>query len=244
VITQWNTDDELGAGLHARDVLLPKAKVFQTFDKDYVVASVARGPVAVVRPSSESGEKLAAVGFDFIGEPLRYKVTSPLLFANMMRWLAPQAFRAVQVNAEPVGLADVTLDDSEHPENVRVADDSGRAMPFLLADRRLQLFVEAPTVAHVITGQRERILSLVLPEIATQDWNVPPTVAHGLPGFSTAGASAIDLWQMLACLGGLGLLLEWMLFGQQRLAKLRPGAASFRSSRLSHPERERELVGR
>ncbi|MCU1293318.1 MAG: hypothetical protein JWP08_2168, partial [Bryobacterales bacterium] len=205
-IAQWNTDDELGAGLHARDVLLPKAKVFQTFDKDYVVASIRKGPVAVVRPSSDSSEKFAAVGFDFIGEPLRYKVTSPLLFANLMRWLAPQAFRAVQVIAEPVGLADVTLDDSEHPDNVRVTDDSGRAMPFLLAGKRLQFFVESPTVAHVVTGQSERILSLVLPEVATQEWNVPAAVPEGLPGFSRQGAVAMDLWQMLACLGGLGFV--------------------------------------
>jgi Aerotolerance regulator N-terminal/von Willebrand factor type A domain len=244
-ITQWNTDDELGAGLHARDVVLPRAKVFQAFDKDYMVASIRKGPVAVVRPASDSGDKLAAVGFDFIGEPLRYKVTTPLLFANLMRWLAPQAFRAVQVSAEPVGLADVTLDDSERMEDVRVADESGRAMPFLSRDRRLQFFVEAPTVAHVVTGQRERILSLVLPEVATQEWKIPAAVPRGLPGPSGGGAAAVDLWKMLACLGGLGFLLEWILFGRQRAIKLRPSsAAPVVRGGSPREQRERELVGR
>ena len=54
---------------------------------------------------------------------------------------------------------------------------------------------------------------------------------RGLPAFrETAGASR-DLWQALAVLGGLGLLVEWLLFGRPdrhvrrlgaKLAVLRP----------------------
>lgn len=244
VVTHWNNDDQLGAGLHARDVLLPKAKVFQVFDKDYIVASTNKGPVAVVRPASENNEKLAAVGFDFIGEPLRYKITSPLLFANLMRWLVPQAFRAVQISAEPVGLANLSLDSEEQAAGVRVTDDAGRALPFLSGSSRLQFFVDVPTIAHVVTEQRERIVSLVLPEIAVHEWAVPANAARGLPGVGAEGSAAMDLWRILACLGGLGLLLEWLLFGRQRSVKFRPRSARASSSRFPLRQRERELVGR
>lgn len=243
-ITQWNTDTELGAGLHARDVLLPKAEAFQIFDKDFVVAATNKGPVAVVRPDSDAGAKLAVVGFDFISEPLRYTVTSPILFANMMRWLAPQAFRAVQVSAEPVGLANITLENSELPDEAHVTDSSGRAVPFLVESGRLQFFMEAPAIVHVITGHRERILSMVLPEIATQDWKIPAMVPQSIPGFSTGGPAAIDLWQILACLGGFGLILEWFLFGRQRSTAFRPRAAAFTTPPVSRSQRERELVSR
>ena len=114
-------------------------------------------------------------------------------------------------------------------------------MPFLVQHNRLQVFVEAPAVLHIVTRQRERIISMVLPEVAAQDWKVPPTVAQTLPGFSTTTGMAVDLWQVLSCLGGFGLILEWLLFGRQRSLKFRPRAVSSPSS-VSPPERQRELV--
>jgi hypothetical protein len=41
-----------------------------------------------------------------------------------------------------------------------------------------------------------------------------------------------DLWPWLALLGGLGLLVDWLLFGRSRLFRLRPGRAAPASSRV------------
>jgi hypothetical protein len=221
-VTQWNADRELGAGLHARDVLLPRANIFQTFDKDFAVASTALGPVAVVRPASGSGPQLAEVGFDFLAEPLRYRVSSPILFANLMRWLVPRTFRAVQLSAEPVGLASIALDSSEQPDAVGVNDAEGSAIPFLVQNRTLQFFVESPTVVRITTGQQERLVSMILPQVATEDWKAPPGVPTSMPSRSADGRSAKDLWQILAVLGGCGLLLEWMLFGDSGAIRQTP----------------------
>lgn len=246
VVSRWNSDADLGAGLHARDVSLPQSKVYQVFDKDFVAASTARGPVAVVRPVSENGEKLAVVGFDFLAEPLRYRVTSPILFANMMRWLAPQAFRAVQLSAEPVGLGAVPLDLSEQPDQVHVTDENGRPVPFLVESGHVQFFTEAPAIVHVVTRQHEEIVSMVLPEIARYEWKVPSSVPHTVPRGSNSDVSAMDLWQVLAVLGGLGLLVEWLLFGRQRAFrfKARAGGRAQPGSSSREREREREPVGK
>ncbi len=244
VVTQWNSDIELGAGLHARDLLLPRAEVFQIFDKDFVVAATSKGPVAVVRPASESGERLAVVGFDFMAEPLRYKITSPILFANLMRWLAPQSFRAIQLSAEPVGLASIALENGEEQDEVHVTEAAGHAVPVLVVDRKLQFFVETPTVIHIVTRDRERFLSMVLPQIAAQDWKVPAVIPQSMPSFSGGGSAAMDLWQILACLGGLGLIIEWFLFARQKSIRLRPRSSSTLSANLPRPAREREMVGK
>jgi hypothetical protein len=243
LVTQWNGDRELGAGLHARDLLLPRANIFQTFDTDFVVASTALGPVAVVRPASQSGPPFAEVGFDFLAGPLRYRVSSPILFANLMRWLAPRAFRAVQVSAEPVGLASVALDSGEQLDTVRVNDTEGNAIPFLIQNRTLQFFVESPTVVRITTGQRNRVLSMILPQVATEDWKPPAAVATSMPARSVTGRSASDLWQILACLGGFGLLLEWILFGGSGTIRLRPRAPATKRS-FSSTSKKGELVAK
>ncbi len=241
-VTYWTADSELGAGLHARDLLLPKAEVFQVLDRDFAVASTSAGPVAVIRPASETNLKLAAVGFDLLAEPLRYRVSSPILFANLMRWLAPQAFRSLQISVEPVGLESVALDeaDFEGGAPISVYDEAGLAIPFLIQNRTLQFFGEKPAVVHVKTGQRERILSLVLPQVADYEWNVPAAMQHS-PGSDSIAAKTVDLWQVLACLGGLGLLVEWLLFGRSRTVRF-PTRSPAPSTRVA--DRSGELVSR
>jgi hypothetical protein len=241
-VTQWNSDSELGAGLHARDLILPKAEVFQIFDKDFVVASTRKGPVAVVRPASDGGERLALVGFDFLSDPLRYRVSSPILFANLMRWLAPQAFRTIQVAAEPVGLADVVLDSSEEAAEIHVTDETGRAVPFLVQGHALQFFIGAPRVVHVTTGRRERVLSMSLPQVATDNWKIPPSVPQAMPGVSPGTAMAMDFWPFLACLGGLGLIAEWLVFGGSRTVKFRSRDTRSKSPSVAPAKQREELV--
>jgi hypothetical protein len=63
-------------------------------------------------------------------------------------------------------------------------------------------------------------------------WEVPPGARRGIPAFRETISLSRDLWQALAILGGIGLLVEWLLFGRAegrmrrlkaRVAVLRPG---------------------
>ena len=45
-------------------------------------------------------------------------------------------------------------------------------------------------------------------------WEVPPGVRRGIPAFRETIGFSRDLWQALAMLGGVGLLVEWLLFGR------------------------------
>ena len=85
---------------------------------------------------------------------------------------------------------------------------------------------------RVQSGDRETDYSLTLPELWDAKWEAPAGVKRGLPGFRPAAALSRDLWELLALLGGLGLLAEWLLYGRTegrmrrlsaRLAVLRPG---------------------
>jgi hypothetical protein len=60
------------------------------------------------------------------------------------------------------------------------------------------------------------VYSLTLPEIATNTWEPPSTVGTGIPETLGRAPVARDLWQWLAILGSLGLVVEWMLFGRAR----------------------------
>jgi len=216
VISKWNPETPLSAGLHARDTPPAHVSVFQTFDRDIVVGSAADGPAIVVRPDQNSIPKIAAIGFDPLSGPLRYQVTTPLLFANLLGWLSPEDFRITDIAATSVGLATIPLEPDEHADHVRVSDSKGWAVPFTVRAGTLQLFVSQPSVVQVSSATRNRMLSLTLPEIATSHWNPGPNVISGLPAPVQYAPSAIDLWKWLALLGATGLFAEWYLFGHSR----------------------------
>ena len=220
-VKTWHSETFLGAGLHARGAQIRTADVFQTFDADIPLLSVAEGPIVVARPSNESHPKISVIGFDPLSGQLKFEATTPLLFANLLRWLSPEAVRLFEVTAAPVGAATVTLDPGErsyeplqnHPESLRVTDDRGAALAFTVRDQTLQLFASRPSVVHIRSGDRERILSLTLPDVAGFEWKPPGNAASGLPPATGFTQGAVDLWKWLAVLGGLGLLVEWILFG-------------------------------
>jgi hypothetical protein len=73
----------------------------------------------------------------------------------------------------------------------------------------------------VVTGDREVLYSLTLPDVAEASWKVPAKVRRGVPKASEQAASATELWPWLAALGALGLLIDWLLFGRSRAFRLR-----------------------
>lgn len=239
-IKSWQSGDALDAGLHAKESQIPRAEVFETFQSDQAVADIAEGPVVVARDGRGSSPKMAVIGFDPLSGPLRFEVTTPLLFANLLRWLSPEAFRTLEIAAGRVGTSTVNLDKNENASSLHVTDERGFAVPFTVRDQMLELFVSRPGVVRILSADRDRVLSLTLPDVAEVEWK-PTEVSTGLPAARSFGPTSTDLWRWLAVLGGLGLLAEWLLFGRRRLLNWQRSAAP---ATRPAPVPERELVSK
>jgi hypothetical protein len=94
----------------------------------------------------------------------------------------------------------------------------------------LHFFSGAPGIVRVTAADRELVYSLVLPELAESRWEPPAGVKLGIPPAGASVAAAIDLWQVLACLGAAGLLVDWVFYGRlsrsaARKIAIRPASA-------------------
>ncbi len=205
---RWLTDNPLGLGLRTRDVRLSSASVFNTAPGDIKVAETDQGPVIVARPANP---KMVAIGFH--PSAMRYELATPLLFANIFRWIAPDTFVEKQINTQPVGTVNVTVASGTDPASIRVLRSDNSAVPFTIQGESLHFFSGAPGTVRVISGEREAIYSLSLPELADGKWAVPPNARKGLPTFRDARSSH-DIWQILAVAAAGLLLFEWMRWGQ------------------------------
>lgn len=209
LVTVWHAESGVSNGLHAKETRIPHANVFESFNGDVPVASVPSGDIVLARPG------LAAIGFDPLEGPLRFEVTTPLLVSHLLTWLAPQNRRETEFAAVPLGSYTLNLDARENASQLRVLDDHGVALPFTLHGSSLNLFAARPSVIRVTGTDRERVLSLTLPDIATYTWS-PQNVSTGLPQYSRLAPSAVDLWKYLAGAAALCLLAEWWFFGRRR----------------------------
>jgi hypothetical protein len=235
-LEQWHTETPLGAGLHSKELRLPTAQIFESTDGGIPVASTDQGPVVVAQESAAGRPRSAVIGFDPMKGSLRYEVSTPLLFANLLRWLEPESFRTFQLTAGAVGIASVPLDGRESQQDLKIVDDRGFAVPFTVRNDLLQLYTVRPSVVHVLSNDRERVLSLTLPGMAESAWQPPPATPRDLPRRYWFSPSAVDLWKWLAALGALGLLIDWLFFGQQR--PLRRWRRTARSESSSLPREE------
>jgi hypothetical protein len=99
--------------------------------------------------------------------------------------------------------------------------ENQRPLPFTIDGGALRFFAGAPGTVRVLTGDRETVYSLTLPDVGDAAWKPPQSVRHGIPRASEAGGAGIDIWPWLAVLGGIGLLIDWLLFGRSRAFRLR-----------------------
>ena len=136
-----------------------------------------------------------------------------MLFANIIRWMAPDAFRSWELTAGTVGTVDVDLESEIDPKLIRVQTEDGRPLPFTVQGKSLRFFSAAPGVVRVLTGDRELVYSLTLPQPGDMVWK-PSNVKLGLPGRAPIGPTSRDLWHWLALAGALGLLADWILYGR------------------------------
>ena len=212
-LARWRSDHPLGTGLRSKDVKLDSTLVFEAAPTDIPVAEVESGPVILARPSRP---KIVALGFHPVRSALRYELATPLLFANILRWMSPEIFRRWELNGGSVGSIAATLDKELDPGSVRVLFDNGKPLPFTVQGRVLRFFSGTPGTVRILAGDRELVYSLTLPEVAEATWEPPAGARRGIPRSGPAEAASRDLWQILALLGGLGLMAEWLLFGRYR----------------------------
>ena len=157
---------------------------------------------------------------------MKYQLATPLLIANILKWMAPDIFRSREVQAGTVGLVSVPVAEGTDPASIRVVDrepapaafhDSKRHAAVLL---RLSRRGQRAFRATASRSTRSRFPmspkpSGVRPPASAAEFPKPPIWNRRLP---TSGRG----WRVL---GGLGLLLDWLLYGRSRLYRLRAPAA-------------------
>lgn len=216
-LTRWRSDHVLGSGLHTKDLELATAEVFRPQPEDIPIAESDAGPLIVGRSGKT---KIVVFGFHPLDSAMRYELTTPLLFANILRWMAPETFRAWEITAGTVGTVNVELENEADPAGIQVITEEGKRLPFTLDGRTLRLFCGSPGIVRVITGGRELVYSLTLPQAGDLVWR-PTGVAVGVPRRLPFQPNARDIWQWLALAGALGIFIDWLLFGRtaRKLAK-------------------------
>ena len=209
----WNPTDPVAAGLRTKDFKLDKASIFEAAPDDIRVGSVEAGPVVVARAGKP---KVAVLGFHPSNSAMRYELATPLLFANLLRWVSPEIFRHWEISGGSVGTVKLALDRQIVEKDIKVTAEDGTPLPFTLRDRTLNFFAGAPGAVKVMAGDREYLYSLTLPQLGDSKWT-PPADAHtGIPRFAAMVDSSSDIWPWLALLGAAGLVAEWLMYGRFR----------------------------
>lgn len=220
---KWRADAPLAEGIRSRDIVLDAAAVYDAAGGS-VVAETAAGPVIVAQGD------VVRMGFHPLRSALRYELATPLLFANVLRWLAPESFRLSEVSGASVGTLTATLDNEADAPNVTLTNDRGDKIPFSRDGKTIRFFAGAPGNIRLNDGKRESVYSLTLPEVGEKEIDWPKGTRRGVPAVSRFGASSKELWYALATVGALGLLADWFLFGLGR--RLRPLGAVFKGNVL------------
>ena len=208
-LTRWRSESKLAAGIHSRDLDVDHTLVFRPGPRDIRVAESDAGPLIVAR---EDKTRMVVLGFQPARSALRYQLSTPLFFANMLRWMAPQVFRRVELSARAAGSVTTELASEVNAESIQVTDEKGAALPFTVDGKSLRFFTGVPGVARVVAGDQELVDSLTLPEAGDEWWN-PAGVRRGIPREAGPEPRARDLWQLLALLGAAGLLADWLFYG-------------------------------
>ena len=211
----WSTVHPAAAGLRTKDFKLDRVSVFEAAPTDGRIGEVEAGPVIVARPGTP---KIVVVGFHPALSALRYELATPLLFANLLRWISPETFRRWEISGGSVGTVKLVMDQDTPEKDVRVIAQDGSPLPFTVRDRTVNFFAGSPGSARVVAGDREYIYSLTLPQLWDARWDVPADAPKGIPRFAPVPEGATDLWRWLALAGAAALLAEWILYGRFRRA--------------------------
>jgi hypothetical protein len=217
-LTRWRSDSPLAEGLRTADASLESAQILSPAPGDAVVAETEGGAVIVARGSPH---KSVFLGFHPGRGSIQYELAAPVLMANIVRWMAPGAFRLWEAQAGTVGTVTTAIDQGVDSASVQVLDQGYRALPFTLEGGALRFFAGSPGTVRVQMEDRELVYALNLPDVGESVWRTPAGVKRGVPRTTAQAALPADVWHWLALAGGLGLLVDWILFGRSRAIRMR-----------------------
>jgi hypothetical protein len=209
----WNPSHPASAGLRTKDFKLDKVSVFEAASDDGRIGEVAAGPVIVARAGRP---KIVVLGFHPALSAMRYELATPLLFANLLRWVSPEIFQRWEITGGSVGTVKLPLEQDTAQKDIKITAEDGAPLPFTMHDRTVQFFSGAPGSVRVVAGDREYMYAMAIPEMWDSKWVPPADARQGIPHFSVVLDSTIEVWPWLAIAGGLGLLAEWIMFGSFR----------------------------
>lgn len=231
---QWSPGHPVAAGLRETDVRLARASVFEPGPGDEVIASAADGPIAVA--GERNGRRFVALGFDpLTGSPAN-RLTTPLLFANAVRWFAPEVFRLAEYRAESPGSVRWEVGPVERAE-VAVQAVEGDDPVWVWDEGEVRLFSRVPGTYLLRTPFQQTRLTMSLPETAPERRTPPDGALQGVPPPWSGVSGVSAAWWPWLALAALALLAsDWRLFGR------RPGAVA--SSAAAAPAAEPLRPGR
>jgi hypothetical protein len=224
----WAPGQPIAAGLRAKDFKLDHAMIFEAAPADVRIAEVEAGPVILAR---EGRPKIVTFGFHPALNAMRYELATPLLFANLLRWVAPEIFRRSEISGASVGSVKLLIDQNTPDRDIKVTAEDGSALPFTLRDRTVNFFSGSPGLVRVTAGDREYLYSLTLPQLADSKWEPPADAPKGIPRAAQMSEVSRDVWPWLALAGAAGLLVEWFFFGRfRRTLVIRPAVLRRKSA--------------
>jgi hypothetical protein len=231
---RWVPGHPLANGLRTKDFRLESTAVLETAPSDIRIGEVEGGPAIVAR---DGNPKVVVMGFHPALSGMRYELATPLLFANILRWVAPQVFRRWELDAGSVGTVKLALDADVKPSDLRVQQGDGKPVPFTLREGSVHFFAGNPGTVRVQARDREYVYSATLPQMWESKWEPAAGIKRGVPRARLLGNDFTELWRWLAILGAAGLIAEWILFG-----RLRRGPARIVLTRKPNRDREGAVV--
>lgn len=212
-ITRWRAEHPIARGLHTLDLKLEGATIFAQTAAADTVAEAEGGSLI----SAQDNPRAVFLGVHPGMGALRFELAAPLLMANILEWMAPEALRRWELDGESVGTVKVALEPGTDPKTIQVTGEDQQPLPFSVTENTLQFYAASRGNVRVRAGGRETVYSLSLPDVGDTVWDAPARVRRG-QGRMAGGAPPVeDLWPWLALAGAALILAEWLLFGRLRL---------------------------
>ena len=149
--------------------------------RDITVAETIEGPVVVAREGArDSNPKQVFIGFDPGRGAMKYQLATPLLIANILRWITPGAFRQWEFQAGTVGTVNVPVEKDAKSVDIHVLN----SVSYPAFRRRREpavILLRSCGNLMLAVGNLETVYSLTLPDVGEVPWRVPASVLKGVP---------------------------------------------------------------
>ena len=133
----------------------------------------------VARPGKP---KIVVLGFHPALSPMRYELSTPLLYANLLRWMAPEIFRRWELTAGSVGTVKVAAGcRCAAARPCACCATTAAPCPSRCAANRSNFSAVSPGAVRVLAGDREYVYSLTLPQLWESKWDGPAGNAARYP---------------------------------------------------------------